>query len=498
MGSGRTRCEGLDHSAQAIAECSRVPRRSFGPHREFAQCSRIGIAVATNLLSPLAPRRSIGLRGARSDAFIFGIVWFTRSGLNQACAYDVLVFFRILSGLLVHRRLHMRVSPHKAGTYWPSPSSPSAQRVLPKVRQISDLLVWNASDESAQIVIQWSWQQLDDELTGHLSLAWAASILVSSVIPVEGPVRRRPESLHCMAVLLVTLSIARLRRAMQSRHPRRWACRVLRALPPGWLGSVAQPGHPLRQALVDVIAGRYPTVSSCMGAAGGVSLVYCLFSETGWYLGKTNVRRESTVVCVQCGFQSRMWEHLRRLLRPKSSEGRRRRYQPLRRSLATVGRLPCIVCESEPLAYAMEAAVIRMEAPTCNALDKQHMGSKPTRLVHKSGIRSRPSSWRRVRARPWDSVWPRIQPWFALRAQDDREFPELVGVNSQDDGFTCLYRRHQADRQQRPREEGPVWPWNVMHSSVFLAYLASTKPTVLLPCWRRHALADFLFHASKV
>ena len=286
MGSGRTRCEGLDHSAQAIAECSRVPRRSFGPHREFAQCSRIGIAVATNLLSPLAPRRSIGLRGARSDAFIFGIVWFTRSGLNQACAYDVLVFFRILSGLLVHRRLHMRVSPHKAGTYWPSPSSPSAQRVLLKVRQISDLLVWNASDESAQIVIQWSWQQLDDELTGHLSLAWAASILVSSVFPVEGPVRRRPESLHCMAVLLVTLSIARLRRAMQSRHPRRWACRVLRALPPGWLGSVAQPGHPLRQALVDVIAGRYPTVSSCMGAAGGVSLVYCLFSETGWYWEK--------------------------------------------------------------------------------------------------------------------------------------------------------------------------------------------------------------------
>ena len=59
-----------------------------------------------------------------------------------------------------------------------------------------------------------------------------------------------------VANLLAALRVARLRVA--SRYPPRWACRVLRMLPPKWLQGVSDPSSPLVYRIREACSARFP------------------------------------------------------------------------------------------------------------------------------------------------------------------------------------------------------------------------------------------------
>ena len=76
------------------------------------------------------------------------------------------------------------------------------------------------------------------------------SLAMCMVMDVVFPINEKRCHQNCWAVALVAnlleaLGVVRLRVASRCAHPPRWACWVLRMLPPRWLQGVSDPSSPL-------------------------------------------------------------------------------------------------------------------------------------------------------------------------------------------------------------------------------------------------------------
>ena len=146
--------------------------------------------------------------------------------------------------------------------------------------------------------------------------------------------------------------------ASRSAHPPRWACRVLRMLPPRWLQRKSDPSGPLVSRIRDACSVRFPANGF------GASIVCVPAGHSGVYVGKARLDRKR-----MCGMGPRALEHLRAMLYANVRDGMKPRYQILRRSLGFVFMLPATWCDSEVRALATEAVLIKLESPLCNVVD---------------------------------------------------------------------------------------------------------------------------------
>ena len=125
--------------------------------------------------------------------------------------------------------------------------------------------------------------------------------------------------------------VARLLVASRYAHPPRWACRVLRMLPPRWLHEVSDSSSGLVSRMKEACSARFPANGF------GTSIVYVLAGHSGVYVGKARLDRKK-----MCGMGPRALEHVRALLYTNVRDGMKPRYRILRRSLGSVFMLPAI------------------------------------------------------------------------------------------------------------------------------------------------------------
>ena len=124
---------------------------------------------------------------------------------------------------------------------------------------------------------------------------------------------------------------------------------------------------------------------------------------------------QGSVVCWQgichrthCpGLAARLTEHIRCLYRQGLKDANKPLYRLLRRRVCGVRFFPLTVFPTISHTLAAEALAISMEAPMGNAKD----AAEERRLRRKGDdakVRApgrRPSSWRRRKRRPWESIW---------------------------------------------------------------------------------------------
>ena len=112
----------------------------------------------------------------------------------------------------------------------------------------------------------------------------------------------------------------------------------------------------------------------------------CLFSHSGWYIGKANLSR-SLGGASMLGLQMRCVEHLRGLLVPAYRDASLPRYGILRRSVGSVCFLPLLCCAHEVQALAVESALIRALAPSCNGADAA-LALRQSQLLRRTVLQS--------------------------------------------------------------------------------------------------------------
>ena len=185
-------------------------------------------------------------------------------------------------------------------------------------------------------------------------------MVIDVVFPVDGG--RCHQNCWAGALIanfLAALGVTRLRVASKCAHPPRWACRVLRMLPP----KVSDPSCPLVSRIGDVCSVKIPANGF------GASIVYVLAGHSGVYVGKARLDRKR-----MCGMGPRALEHLRALLYTNVRDGMKPRYRILNRSLGSVFMLPAVWCDSEVRALATEAVLIKLESLECNVMDRKLNG----------------------------------------------------------------------------------------------------------------------------
>ena len=130
---------------------------------------------------------------------------------------------------------------------WPRPVV-SMCRAQCGIRDVVDVLRKVPSKLSVEKLDCWIWRQVKT-LNGISVLSLALCMVLAVIFPAGGKVS--PKLL--VSNLLAALEVARLRVASQSVHPPRWACRVLRMLPPRWL----QEKSPIRRVPWCCASGRF-------------------------------------------------------------------------------------------------------------------------------------------------------------------------------------------------------------------------------------------------
>ena len=204
------------------------------------------------------------------------------------------------------------------------------------------------------------------------------------------PIKNRP----CFLLhVLVAYTLVELHRAFQRRKPQRWACRVARVLSVGWFRLIRDLDTSLIVFLRGLCSGLEPP-------EGGI--VYGLFCKESLYIGKASVCR------THCpGLAARLTEHIWCLYRPGLKDAHKPRYRLLRRKLWGVRFFPSVIFPTISQTLAAEALAISMETPMGNARD----AAEERRLRRKGdgarvrAPRRRPSSWRRRRGQPWETIW---------------------------------------------------------------------------------------------
>ena len=177
---------------------------------------------------------------------------------------------------------------------------------------------------------------------------------------------------------------------------------------------------------------------------GGI--VYGLFSKEALYVGKASVSRTHSP-----GLVARLTEHFRCLYRPGLKDANKPRYRLLRRKLWSVRFFTLAVFPSMSQTLAAEALATSMEAPMGNARD-----AAEERSIRRKGEnakvrapRRRPSSWRRRKRQPWESIWgcSVTQEALANRSQGKPvQFPGCAGAGH---SFFLLSTQHRYGKSMR-------------------------------------------------
>ena len=259
-------------------------------------------------------------------------------------------------------------------------------------RQNSRLLQWS-SKESMQEVIAWVWGSVTHGNAVE-QYTWALTVLIRTLLPeIMAYGHAKVETSCLLPHVLVACTVVELHQPFRRRKPQRWACRVARVLSVGGFDLIRY----LDTSLIVFLRG----LCSGLGPSEG-GIVYGLFSKEALYVGKASVNR------THCpGLAARLTEHIRCLYRPGLKDANKQKVstsqaQIMGCSFLSTGCLPTI---SQTL--AAEAVAISMEAPMGNAKD----AAEERRLRCKGdnakvrAPRRRPSSWRRRKRRPWESIW---------------------------------------------------------------------------------------------
>ena len=149
----------------------------------------------------------------------------------------------------------------------------------------------------------WVWDQVYT-----LDAIPVLSLATCMVIDVVFPVNEKRSHQNCwagamIANLLAALGVARLRVASQCAHPPRWACRVIRMLPPKWLQGISDPSCPLVFRIREVCSVRFPANGF------GASIVYVLAGHSGVYVGKGKRKRPSSWLRRSRSPFASIWSH---------------------------------------------------------------------------------------------------------------------------------------------------------------------------------------------
>ena len=160
-----------------------------------------------------------------------------------------------------------------------------------------------------------------------------------------------------------------------------------------------------------------------------VGIVHGLFSIGALYIGRAPVNR------THCpGLAASLTEHIRCLCRPSLKDASKPRYRLLRRRIWGVRFFPLAVFPTISQTLAAESLAISMEALMGNARD----AAEELRLRRKGenakvrAPRRRPSSWRRRKRRPWESIWGCSAVKEALSNQFQGkpvQFPGALGLD---------------------------------------------------------------------
>ena len=315
------------------------------------------------------------------------------------------------------------------------------------------------------------------------------SLAMCMVLDVVFPVNGRKSHQSCwagalVANLLAALGVARLCVASRYAHPPRWACRVLRMLPPRWLHEVSNSSSALVSRMRDACSTRFPTDGL------GTSIVYVLAGHAGVYVGKARLDRKR-----MCGMGPRALEHLRALLCTNVRDGMKPRYRILRRSLGSVFMLPVMWCESEVKALAVEAVLIKLESPLCNVVDG--CGSVLWKRCKVKGRRKRPSSWLRRSNSSFASIWchqsvvrmctPVSGPSWESR------FPGALGLALP---FKHLYTLQIRETFAKDGMVGPINLFEWKRVGLLIMYLCCHRPFLCNPPWFRDSLAKFWYFVA--
>ena len=360
-------------------------------------------------------------------------------------------------------------------------------RAVREAAPVQGFLV-SPSATQASTVANLIWEKVASE--GLATLLYIPGHLCRYLFPADLPYGRNSFAASlALFHALVGLSVVRFRCELRKRRPPRWICRVVRLLPPGVFPRVLAADPEAITYLRRILDGN----------VAEVGVVYSLFGQAGYYVGKTLVRRASGAL----GCVARLLEHLRALFRPATRDGQKPRYRILRKSLGTLGFVPLVLTSSEQLAFATESLIIRMEKPQANlediAWDQRLRGIHPklpegTITAHKKK-RRRPFPSFRVGSNPTASVWEQPISRAKLLEQEERE--ETLASQFVRGGFAELYRLQQTERAILYGLEGPLDIFAGDRLPVFLAYCCSRNPVVKLPLWNWSYQARFLYNAAR-
>ena len=366
---------------------------------------------------------------------------------------------------------------------WPRPTA-GWHCAQSGIRGVVNLLGKVPNKQSVDKLECWIWDQVYT-----MSAIPVLSLAMCMVLDVVSPVNGRRCHQNCwagalVANLLAALGVARLRMASRYAHPPRWACRVLRMLPPRWLQEVSDPSSVLVSRIREACSARFPVNGF------GTSIVYVLAGHSGVYVGKARLDRKR-----MCGMGPRALEHLRALLYTNVRDGMKPRYRILRRSLGSVFMLPAMWCESEMKALAGEAVLIKLESPLCNVVDG--FGSMVGKRCKVKGRRKRPSSWLRRSNFPFTSIWShqsvvRLCTPVSGPSWESR-FPGALGLALP---FKHLYTLHIRETFAKEGVLGPINLFDWKRVGLLIMYLCCHRPFLCSPPWFRDSLARFWYFVA--
>ena len=167
--------------------------------------------------------------------------------------------------------------------------------------------------------------------------------------------------------------------------------------------------------------------------------------------------------------------------------------------LWSVRFFPLVVFSTISQTSATEALAISMEAPMGNSKDaaEEHQLRRKGDNAKVQAPRRRPSSWRRRKRRPWESIWGCSAVNEALSNQSlgkPVQFPETQGL---DIPFSFLYTAQTREEHAYCGSQGPICLFDPCRLGLFLAYSAkgsnkSNFPWIRLPGWPRWQTASYL------
>ena len=206
---------------------------------------------------------------------LFGSQWFAGVRVSVRCAASVTYSNPCLWSLKTRMRKPTNSATETISRMrWPRPTA-GWHCALSGIRGVVNLLGKVPNKQSVDKLECWIWDQVCTK-----SAISVLSLAMCMVLDVVFPVNGRRCHHNCwagalVANLLAALGVARLCVASRYAHPPRWACRVLRMLPPRWLQEVSDSSSVVVSRMRDACSARFPADGF------GTSIVCVLAGHSG-------------------------------------------------------------------------------------------------------------------------------------------------------------------------------------------------------------------------